>query len=74
MTEIPGGKNLKFERKKFLPYRCVSLEIVVANEISNKQYENVNICCCFFKGRDCHGRDCIVVGFTTTYTISAYHH
>ena len=21
-----------------------------------------------------HGRNCIVVGFTTTYAISAYHH
>ena len=51
MTDIAGGKNLKFERekKKCLPYRCVSLEIVVANEISSKQFENVNICCCFLK-------------------------
>ena len=23
---------------------------------------------------DCHGRDGMVVGFTTTYAISAYHH
>jgi len=22
----------------------------------------------------CHGRECMVVGFTTTYAISAYHH
>jgi hypothetical protein len=22
----------------------------------------------------CHGRDCMVVGFTTTYAISVYHH
>ena len=22
----------------------------------------------------CRGRDCLVVGFTTTYAISAYHH
>jgi hypothetical protein len=26
----------------------------------------------FNKG--CHGRDCMVVGFTTTYAISAYYH
>ena len=24
--------------------------------------------------RGCHGRDCMVVEFTTTYAISAYHH
>jgi hypothetical protein len=24
--------------------------------------------------RGCHGRDCMVVGFTTTCAISAYHH
>ena len=24
--------------------------------------------------RGCHGHDCMVVGFTTTYAISAYHH
>ena len=24
--------------------------------------------------RGCHGRDRMVVGFTTTYAISAYHH
>jgi hypothetical protein len=24
--------------------------------------------------RGCHGCDCMVVGFTTTYAISAYHH
>ena len=24
--------------------------------------------------RGCRGRDCMVVGFTTTYAISAYHH
>jgi len=24
--------------------------------------------------RDCYGRDHIVVGFTTTHAISAYHH
>jgi len=22
----------------------------------------------------CHGRDCMIVGFITTYAISAYHH
>ena len=22
----------------------------------------------------CHGRDCMVVGFTTTYAINTYHH
>ena len=45
MTDIPGETNLKFEREKqILPYRCVSLEIVVANEISSKQFKNVNIC------------------------------
>jgi hypothetical protein len=22
----------------------------------------------------CHGHDCVVVGFTTTFAISAYHH
>jgi len=26
------------------------------------------------KGRGSHGRDRMVVGFTTTYAISAYHH
>ena len=46
MTDIPGEKNQKFEREKqILPYRCVSLEIVVANEMSSKQFKNVNICC-----------------------------
>jgi len=25
-------------------------------------------------GRDCHGRDCMIVWFTTTCAISAYHH
>ena len=25
-------------------------------------------------GRGCHGRDCMIVGFTTTYAIRAYHH
>ena len=24
--------------------------------------------------RGCRGRDCMVVGFSTTYAISAYHH
>ena len=24
--------------------------------------------------RGCHGHDCVVVGFTTTFAISAYHH
>jgi hypothetical protein len=27
-----------------------------------------------FKRRGCHGRDRMVLGFTTTYTISAYHY
>ena len=27
-----------------------------------------------FEGWGCHGRDHMVVGFTTTYAISAYHH
>ena len=26
------------------------------------------------KDRGCHGRDRMVVGFTTTYSIGAYHH
>ena len=30
------------------------------------------ICTLFIRGR--HGRDRLVIGFTTTYTISAYHH
>jgi hypothetical protein len=29
-------------------------------------------CICYHRGR--HGRDRMVVGFTTTYAISAYHH
>ena len=28
----------------------------------------------FANCRDCHGRDNMVVGLTTTYAISAYHH
>jgi hypothetical protein len=29
---------------------------------------------CIYTVRGRHGRDCMVVGFTTTYAISAYHH
>jgi len=36
---------------------------------------------CPTKNKDCnffcggrHGHDCMIVGFTTTYVISAYHH
>jgi len=28
----------------------------------------------YIKGRGCHGHDYMVVGFTTTCAISAYHH
>ena len=28
----------------------------------------------YLQKRGCHGHDHMVVGFTTTYTISAYHH
>jgi len=29
---------------------------------------------CFKLNRGCHGRDRMIVGFTTTCAISAYHH
>jgi pantothenate kinase len=41
---------------------CIYIHITIINEICNL----------FFRGH--HGRDRIVVGFTTTYAINAYHH
>jgi hypothetical protein len=41
-----------------------------------KSYEHKNIVCLKFRSniRGCHGCDRMVVGFTTTCVISAYHH
>ena len=38
------------------------------NFVSSKVTDSFN------QARGCHGCDCMVVGFTTTYAISAYHH
>ena len=31
-------------------------------------------CLSLYKNEGCHGSDCMVVGITTTYAISAHHH
>ena len=44
--------------------------------LSEKRSITINNFFCFYKDHEmgCHGRDRMVVGFTTTYAIGAYHH
>jgi hypothetical protein len=43
------------------------------NKMTNKQYHTIRTLNITVKRR-CSGRDRMVVGFTITYVISAYHH
>ena len=47
--------------------------LVVAFDLSTGPKNHVDYCHAY-SGRGCHIHDRMVVGFTTTYAISAYHH
>jgi len=68
MEILLGLKGFACRKALFLadpqcPYRCRSL---------NRAWLDKWVCLSFIAGRRC--RDRMVVGFTTTYEIGAYHH
>ena len=54
-----------------LLYECKFLTIEETNKKKNKTKKHIQV---LKKKWDHHGRDRMIVGFTCTYAMSAYHH
>jgi hypothetical protein len=76
---IPGGIDQTSERvldiyqEKLLLLQILRLMyIFMLCDVQFQAHVNKIFITMYHRGR--RGRDCLVVGFTTTYAISAYHH
>ena len=78
--EITGQKHILIspqqEYLKRYQHMLLNIKVLVLSENSLKTVRSLSFkkTQCYYKYRDRRGRDRMVVGFTATYAISAYHH